>query len=94
MGSPALRYTGLRLLLFAVSAGVLYLLGLRGLLLAAVALLLSGVLSWFLLSSQRTAMGDRIQQRIARANARIDAATRAEDDAEPPTAPEPGREPR
>jgi hypothetical protein len=58
-GSPLLafgRYTALRLLLFAACLGVLYLLGLSGLLLFVVALLISGLLTYPLARRQRDAM--------------------------------------
>ncbi|GGS82476.1 hypothetical protein GCM10010156_46430 [Planobispora rosea] len=58
---PAIVYTLCRILLLAVSAGVLYLLGLRHpLYLMVGAFLVSGVASYVLLSKQRDAMSARI----------------------------------
>lgn len=55
-------YTLSRLGLFAVALGVLYLLGLRTYLLLAVALVLSGLASYVLLSKQRDAVSSRISE--------------------------------
>ncbi|GAB3443622.1 hypothetical protein GCM10027570_11810 [Streptomonospora sediminis] len=59
-----LAYTAARLLLFAVAFGVLYLLGARGLLAAALAVLISGMVSYVLLSRQRDAMSGVIARGI------------------------------
>lgn len=48
-----LRYTALRALVFAVAAALLWLVGLRGLLLVVLALLLSGAVSFFVLRGTR-----------------------------------------
>jgi len=82
--SPALRYTTMRITLFVGSLGILVLLGLRGFASLAAALVLSGVLSYFLLGATRDAMGRRITRRISGWGHRIDAGARAEDDPEPP----------
>jgi hypothetical protein len=50
------RYTAVRLAIFLVCLGVLYLVGLHGLLLFVVALLVSGLLSYPLARRQRDAM--------------------------------------
>ncbi|WP_433499302.1 DUF4229 domain-containing protein [Sphaerimonospora sp. CA-214678] len=57
---PVVVYTLSRLGLFAVALGVLYLVGMRSLLLLAVALLVSGLASYVLLSKQRDAVSRRI----------------------------------
>ena len=75
-----LFYTVLRLALFAAVLGLLALAGARSFLLLALAILISGALSYFLLSRQRNAMSDAISRRVTRFRARLDAATRAEDD--------------
>lgn len=84
---PALTYTSARILLFVVALGLLYLAGARGLLLAALALLVSGIASLVLLSRQRDAMSSSLTARLrgARARAsefsqRIDQGAKAEDD--------------
>ena len=48
-----LAYTAVRFVLFAVAVGLIYLAGARGLLLIALALLLSGAASYVLLSRMR-----------------------------------------
>lgn len=75
-----LYYTVLRLALFAAVFGLLFLVGARSLLLLAGAILISGVLSYFLLNSQRTAMSGAISRRVTGFRDRLDAGTRAEDD--------------
>ena len=75
-----LSYTLLRLALFAAVLGLLALAGARSFLLLALAILISGALSYFLLSRQRSAMSDAISRRVASFRARLDVATRAEDD--------------
>lgn len=79
-----LRYNGYRLLLLIAVGGAGYLLGLRGTLLVAVALLVSGVLSYFLLYKQRSALAlvlveavDAGRGRFADRTAREDAAADA-----------------
>ena len=53
--------------------------GLTGPFLVIVALLVSGVLSWFLLGRQRTAMGGAIERRLERAKVRANRRAAAED---------------
>jgi hypothetical protein len=80
--SPAralLSYNLLRAALLAACLGLGYVAGLRGLLLIVAALLVSGVLSWFLLTRQRVSMGAAIEQSVARGRARMAARTAAED---------------
>ncbi|MFC0866364.1 DUF4229 domain-containing protein [Sphaerimonospora cavernae] len=57
---PVVVYTLSRLGLFAVAVGVLYLVGMRSLLLLAAAFLVSGLASYVLLSKQRDAVSQRI----------------------------------
>ena len=74
-----LRYTTLRLAMLLVVGGIGYLLGMRGVLLAAVAFLVSGILSFFVLDRQRDALGQSVGSVFQRVNARIDANSRKED---------------
>jgi hypothetical protein len=57
-------YTTARILLFAAALGILYLVGARGLLLVALALVVSGIISLVLLSRQRDAMSGAITSRL------------------------------
>jgi hypothetical protein len=74
-----LAYTAARILLFAAVAGLLYLAGARGLLLIALALVVSGVASYIVLSRMRDLMAGAISRRIESVRSRIDEGTRAED---------------
>jgi len=83
----ALSYTSARIVLFLVAVVLLYLAGARGLLLAALALLVSGIASFILLSRQRDIMSGalasrlgRVRNRAADLNARLDEGARAEDE--------------
>ncbi|HYZ53040.1 MAG TPA: DUF4229 domain-containing protein [Streptosporangiaceae bacterium] len=83
----ALSYTTARLVLFLVALVLLYFAGARGLLLAALALLVSGIVSFVLLSRQRDAMSGVLTSRLrgmrnrtSELKARLDEGTRAEDD--------------
>jgi Protein of unknown function (DUF4229) len=73
-------YTTSRILLFAVMLGLLYVVGARGLLLIGLAVLISGIVSFILLSRQRDAMSGAITSRISNFRQRLDEGTRAEDD--------------
>ncbi len=75
-----LAYTVARILLFAVVLGLLYLLRVRGVLLLGLAVLVSGLVSFFVLSPQRDAMSGAITSRIGNFRQRLDEGTRAEDD--------------
>jgi Protein of unknown function (DUF4229) len=75
-----LAYTAARILLFAIVLGLLYLVGARGLLLAGLALVISGIISFIVLSPQRDAMSGAISSRIGRVRKRLDEGTRAEDE--------------
>jgi hypothetical protein len=74
-----LSYTALRLGLFAVALGLLYLVGARGIVLLGIAAVISAVVSYVLLGRQREAMAGSISRRIASARERLDEGTRAED---------------
>lgn len=58
---PLLVYTLLRVLLVVVAGGVLYLLGLRGLLLVVVAVVVGAMLSYLLLTGPRRRAVERLQ---------------------------------
>ena len=75
-----LAYTALRLGLFVVAFLLLYLAGARSLLLLLGAILVSGLISYFLLNRQRMAMSSAISKRVTNFRERLDAGTRAEDD--------------
>jgi TctA family transporter len=82
-----LAYTSARILLLVVSMILLYLAGARGVLLLALAFLVSGILSFVLLSRQRDVMSGALitrlrngRTRAASFRARIEEGTRAEDD--------------
>jgi membrane protein implicated in regulation of membrane protease activity len=74
-----LYYTGLRLGLFAVALGLLYLAGARGILLLAVAAVISAIISYIVLARYREAMAGSISQRITNARERLDEGARTED---------------
>ena len=79
-GHPVLVYTALRLLLLTVTAGVLYLLGLRNILLLLVfAFLISGVISIFALNRTREVAAVGVVSAVQKVNHRIDESARAED---------------
>jgi uncharacterized membrane protein len=75
-----LSYTALRLGLFVVVFLLLYLAGARSILLLGAAILISGLISYFLLNRQRMAMSSAISKRVTSFKERLDAGTRAEDD--------------
>ncbi len=75
-----LAYTAVRVLLFIVAGGLIYLAGARGLLLLALALLVSGAASYILLSRMRDKMAGAISSRIESVRSRLDEGSRAEDD--------------
>jgi TctA family transporter len=59
-----LAYTSARIVLLVVSAVLLYLAGARGLLLLALAFVVSGILSFVLLSRQRDVMSGALMARL------------------------------
>jgi hypothetical protein len=78
-------YSSARILLLVVAVVLLYLAGARGLLLLALAFVISGIASFVLLSRQRDVISQALSARIGRGRlaeyrARIDEGTRAEDD--------------
>ena len=75
-----LAYTAARILLFAAVLGLLYLVGARGLLLVGLALVISGIVSFIVLSRQRDAMSGAISSRIGHVRERLDEGAQAEDD--------------
>jgi len=82
----ALAYTSARFVLFLVALVLLYVAGARGLLLAALALLVSGIASFVLLSRQRDVMSGALTSRLrgvrnraGEFRARLSEGTRAED---------------
>jgi hypothetical protein len=82
-----LAYTSARILLLVVSIILLYLVGARGLLLLALACVVSGIASFVLLSRQRDVMSGALakrirngQGRVAAFRSRIEEGARAEDD--------------
>jgi hypothetical protein len=85
-----IAYNAARIGLFLAVAGVLYLLGARGLLLLASAVVISGLISFVALSRQRDAMSEVITTRIARARDRFAQAQARED----PSEADPGGETR
>jgi membrane protein implicated in regulation of membrane protease activity len=68
-----LKYTLLRLALLAVTAGVLYLVGLREWVLLFVAFLVSGIISIFALNRARDDVSSSLTQRQQAINERIEA---------------------
>ena len=82
-----LAYTSARILLLVVSIILLYLVGARGLLLLALACVVSGIASFVLLSRQRDVMSRALmarirtgQRRMAGFRTRIEEGAQAEDD--------------
>jgi len=82
-----LAYTSARILLLVASLILLYLVGARGLLLLALACVVSGIASFVLLSRQRDRMSGALMARIGTRQrrgggfrARLEEGTRAEDD--------------
>jgi hypothetical protein len=72
-------YTVSRLGLFVVFAILLYVAGLRGLVVLLAPLLLSGIASYYLLARQRTLFAAALQRRLARRTPRISERTARED---------------
>jgi uncharacterized membrane protein HdeD (DUF308 family) len=75
-----LAYTIARILLFVTALLLLSLAGARGLLLIGLALLVSGIASYVVLSRQREAMAGLLSTRLRSLRTRIDEGARAEDD--------------
>ena len=78
-GRAVVVYTAARLGLFLVCVVLGWVAGLSGAPLLIAALVVSGLLSWFVLSRQRIAMGSVVERRVNRLQQRIDARAAAED---------------
>jgi Protein of unknown function (DUF4229) len=74
-----LAYTVARAALFVAAAGVLYLLGARGLLLGALAVLVSGLVSLVLLSRHRDAMSTAVLSAARKGRRKIEESRTRED---------------
>jgi hypothetical protein len=74
-----LAYTAARVALVAAAAGVLYLLGARGLLLAGLAVLISGPISFVLLSRQRDSMSAAVMSVARKGRRKIEESRTRED---------------
>jgi Mn2+/Fe2+ NRAMP family transporter len=75
----ALAYSTARAALFIAALGGFYLAGARGLLLLALAALVSGLISFVLLSRQRDAMSGALTSKAREFRERIEAGARTED---------------
>jgi hypothetical protein len=85
-----LAYTSARILLLVISTGLLYLAGARGILLLALAFVVSALASYVLLSKQREAMSGALNRRLSRVGrsaaefrGRLEEGAAAEDEPEP-----------
>jgi hypothetical protein len=76
---PVIIYSLSRLALFGATAGVLFLVGARGPLLLALAVLISGIVSFVLLSRQRDAVSSSVTERAARMRRSLAEGTARED---------------
>jgi Mn2+/Fe2+ NRAMP family transporter len=79
----AFAYTTARILLFVFAVVLLYLVGARGLLLLALALVVSGIASYVLLSRQRDRMSGALMTRLGNwrgFKSRLDEGARMEDE--------------
>jgi hypothetical protein len=77
-------YTAGRVLVFAVLAGLLWLVGLRGFLLVIAALVLSVPVSYFVLARQRDALAADVERKVTnRQNRREDLRSQLRGDDEP-----------
>jgi len=78
-----LLYTAARFAIFLAAAAVLALLGARGLLLLALAVLVSGFVSYVLLSEQRDAMSSALVRGVKEQRRRLERARAKEDGGTP-----------
>ncbi|WP_026341543.1 DUF4229 domain-containing protein [Actinomadura atramentaria] len=76
---PVMLYTLARFGIFLATAGVLALCGARGILLLLLALLISGVISFVLLSGQRDRMSSVVESGLGRQRAKLNASRTKED---------------
>jgi hypothetical protein len=74
-----ISYTVLRLLLFVAAIWLLALAGLRGIMLLAVAAVVSALISYIGLSRLRDSMSVSLTRRLSRFRDRLDEGTRSED---------------
>ena len=74
-----LVYTGSRVAVFVAVVGLLYGVGVRGLVVIFIALVLSGVLSYFLLDRQRAAFAAAVERRVEGRRGRTSPRTARED---------------
>jgi hypothetical protein len=74
-----LAYNVARLALLGVCLGLGWLAGLRSYVLILAALLVSGILSWFVLRGQREAMGAAVERTVERSRVRMASVAAAED---------------
>ncbi|MEW2358178.1 DUF4229 domain-containing protein [Spirillospora sp. NPDC029432] len=74
-----LFYTAARFMVFLVTAGILFLFGARGLLLLGLAVLISGIVSFVLLSGQRDAMSTAVVSGVRERRRKFDQARTKED---------------
>lgn len=79
-GHPFLLYTVARVLVFLAVAGILYLFGARGLMLLLLAVIISGLVSFIVLSSLRDKVSERVAARMDASRERRERAAAAEDD--------------
>ncbi|MDX6741747.1 DUF4229 domain-containing protein [Actinocorallia sp. A-T 12471] len=63
---PVIAYTASRFLLFAATAAILLLIGVTGLLNLALSVLISGIVSYVVLSKQRDAVSTAVVERTQR----------------------------
>jgi uncharacterized membrane protein len=74
-----LTYTGSRVGVFVVLLGLLYGIGVRGPIVVLIALVMSGILSYFLLDRQRTSFARALEAHIERRRAAATVRTSRED---------------
>lgn len=78
-GRAILTYTALRAALLALCLVLFWFAGLGGVLLLVAALLVSGLLSWFMLQGPREAVGRAVERRVSDVQRRFDSRAAAED---------------
>jgi Protein of unknown function (DUF4229) len=78
-GRAIVVYTAARAGLLALCLVLGWVAGFSGPVLLILALLVSGLLSWFLLRRQRIAMGGAVERKVGRLHERIDSRAAAED---------------
>jgi len=78
-GRAIVVYTAARAGLLFICLVLGWVAGLSGAVLVIVALLVSGLISWFLLQRQRIAMGGAVERRVNRVRERLDERAASED---------------